>query len=214
MDLALLTAQEIAMFLDPENQALELRVRRDPQTHIFNPEASLPDPRTDPTVIQLLHAWAESGVFESGAATLPPARETTALKGIKRVSMTVEDTDSSDNHCKSTNDGLRLAAIRPITNAGLKVVTGDLASPALYLTVTAASIGTDRCAAFISVALRSVAYLVPGYQRIPRAGSSKLIEDASFLTSGGSEFAERVMDQVRRRVDGVVTQIALANQGR
>ena len=60
-DLALLTAREISTFLDPENQALELLIRRDPQTHIRNPEASLPDPRTDPTYIQLLHAWAESG---------------------------------------------------------------------------------------------------------------------------------------------------------
>ena len=93
-------------------------------------------------------------------------------------------------------------------------MAGDLASPALYLNVTAASIGTAGCAAFVSITLRSVAYLVPGYQRIPQAGSSKLIEDASFLTSAGSEFAERVRDQVRRRVDTVVAQIALANQGR
>src|SRR5437868_4136259 len=67
-DLALITAREISNFLDPESHARELLIRRNPQMHFPNPEASLPDPRTDPTLVQLLHAWAEGGEIELESA--------------------------------------------------------------------------------------------------------------------------------------------------
>jgi hypothetical protein len=227
-DLALLTAREIAKFLDPESQALELRIRRDPQTHIFNPEASLPDPRTDSTVIQLLHAWAESGLIESEATarqasasrigsnreSLQRATATVALRGIKSISVTIEDSDSSDAKCRPTNDALRLAAIGPIVNGRIKVVSNQVASPALYVGVTALSISIDGCGAFLSVTLRDLPYPTPGYRQPPKVVGRKVLEDGSLLTSPRSEFTERVRDQLRRTVDGFVSQVKLANQMR
>jgi hypothetical protein len=214
-DLALLTAREIAKFFDPESQALELQIRRNPLAVIRNPEASVPDPRTDPTLIQLLHAWAERGLIESeGAPGQAGAhRDTVALKRIKRVSLNVEDLDSSEDQCRSADAVLRRAAIGPLFDGKIKVVS-DLATPTLYVSVTAAPIGTAACAAFLSITLRNTAYPVPGYEGMPRADSRKVFEDASFLTSPGPEFGERVTDQVRRRVGGFVTEIKLAHQGR
>jgi len=227
-DLALLTAREIAKFLDPETQALELRILRDPQTHNFNPEASLPDPRTNSTFIQLLHAWAESGLIESEATarqasasqigsnreSLQRATATVALRGIKSISVTIEDSDSRDAKCRPTNDALRLAAIGPIVNGGIKVVSNQLASPALYVGVTALPLSIDGCGAFLSVALRDLPYPTPGYRQPPKVLGRKVLEDGSFLTSPGSEFTERVTDQLRRTVDDFVSQLKLANQMR
>jgi hypothetical protein len=216
-DLALLTAREIAKFLDPESQALELRILRDPQTHNFNPEASLPDPRTDSTLIQLLHAWAESGLIESEATarqSLQRATATGALRGIKSISVTIEDWDSRDAKCRTTNDTLRLAAIGPIVDGGIKVVSNQLASPALYVNVTALPISIDGCGAFLSVALRDLPYPAPGYRQPPKVLGRKVLEDGSLLTSPRSEFTERVTDQLRRTVDGFISQVKLANQMR
>jgi hypothetical protein len=216
-DLALLTAREIAKFLDPESQALELRILRDPQTHNFNPEASLPDPRTNSTVIQLLHAWAESGLIESEAtarqaSTSQIGSNRVALRGFKSISVTIDDSDSSDAKCRSTNDALRHAATGPIVNGGIKVVSNQLAFPALYVDVTALPISNDGCGAFLSVTLRDLPYPTPGYQQPPKVLGRKVLEAGSLLTSPRSEFTERVTDQLRRTVDGFVSQVKLANQ--
>jgi hypothetical protein len=222
-DLSLLTAREIAKFLDPESQALELRILRDPQTHNFNPEASLHDPRTDFTFIQLLHAWAESGLIESEATarqasasqireSLQRATGTVELRGIKSISVTIEDSDSRDAKCRPTNDALRLAAIGPIVNGGIKVVSNQLASPALYVGVTALPISIDGCGGFLSVTLRDLPYPTPGYQQPPKVVGRKVLEDGSLLTSPRSEFTERVTDQLRRTVDGFVSQVKLVSR--
>ena len=215
-DLALLTARGIAEFLDPEFQAYELLIRRDPQMHMPNPEATLPDPRTDPTLIQLLHAWAESGLLESEAdrGSSWRATETAALKGITSISVTIEDSDSSDDKCRLANDALRLAATSPIIDGGIKVVSDDRVSPALSVNVTALSTGADGCAAFLSVSLRDLPYVTPGDQRATQAVGRKLLEDGSWLTSPRSGFAQRVTEQLRRTVGGFVTQINLAHQTR
>jgi hypothetical protein len=213
-DLALLTARAIAKFLDPESQALELRILRDPQTHNFNPEASLPDPRTDSTSIQLLHAWAESGLIESEATNRESLQRaaTVALRGIKSISVTIENSDSRDAKCRPANDAWRLAAIGSIVSGGMKVVSNQLASPALYIDVTALPISIDGCAGFLSVALRDLPYPTPGYRQPPKVLGRKVLEGGSLLTSPRSEFTERVTDQLRRTVDGFVSQIKLANQ--
>jgi hypothetical protein len=206
-DLVLLTAR----FLDPERQAAELRHRRDPQTHIRNPEASLPDPRTDPTLIQLLHAWAESGLLESEA----PQRGTAAppaLKGIKAMSVNLEDADPKDARCSPANDAVRLAALGPISSGGIKVVSHELASPALYVGMTTLPIGPDACGAFLSVTLRDFPYVAPGYQQPPKTASRIVLESGLFVSSPAPEFTSRVTEQLRRTVDGYISQIKLARQ--
>src|SRR4029077_1875588 len=97
---------------------------------------------------------------------------------------------------------------------GIKIVSNQLASPALYVGVTALPISIDGCGAFLSVTLRDLPYPTPGYQQPPKALGRKILEDGSLLTSPRSELTGRVTDQVRRTVDGFVSQVKLANQTR
>jgi DNA-binding phage protein len=118
-DLALLTARQVADFLDPEARVRAIKTRRD--RHIADPE-TIPDSRTDPSIQSFLHSMAETGniellaemkqsaaaVKQAEAALYQPnvtstreslwrAMETVALKGIKSVAVTVEDSDKSSH---------------------------------------------------------------------------------------------------------------------
>jgi hypothetical protein len=246
-DLAVLTAEYAALYDDPAWR---------PRT----PDAR--DPRTDPALRRFLHTLAENGSVEGEAAmkeseaalkraeaalyqpqvtssheSLWRAMETVALKGIKSIAISVEDSDSRDNRCRPSNDALRLAASRPIVDGGIKVVS-DLVSPTLYVNVTALSISLDGCAAFLSVSLRDLSYFAASYQQALAAmghillmlpwqgdpkqppvhsvavstGSIQLIENGSLVTGPRSGFAERITDALRRTVDEFVTKIKLADQ--
>jgi hypothetical protein len=202
-DLALLTAREIADFLDPEFQARELVFRREPQTHLSNPEA-FDDPRLDPGIIQLLHSWAERGVLESETAAQQAAVNQAGSSLRQRVmslSVTVEDSDSRDNRCRPANDVLRVAAIDRIIDAGVKVVSEDDASHTVSIMLTALPIGGGGCAAFLSVSLRA---LPSEYQRAIQSVGSKLLENRTFLTGPQSEFAALVADGVRRGIGDTI----------
>jgi hypothetical protein len=217
-DLALLTAREISNFLDPEGHSRELLIRRNPQMHFPNPEASLPDPRTDPTLIQLLHAWAESGVIESQAAAPRRAGDqiesNAVLKGIRNIFVMIEESDSRDATCRPTNEALRRAAIDPIVGGGLRVVSKAASSPTLSVRLTALPLGSNGCAAFLSVSLRDLPYVTPGYESPPKIVGRKVLEEGNSLTSSTAEFAPRVIDQLRRTVAGFVGEVKLASRGR
>lgn len=212
-DLALLTVRAIADFLDPEIREAEILRRRDPQMHLMNPEA-LPDPRTDPAHIQLLHAWAETGVLESETAARQEAArattETVTLQGISRLSVTIEHPNVTGGQCVASRDSLQQAAVSRLLVAGIRAVSDAPASPMLDINVTTLSFSAERCAALVSVALRAVPDVAAGYYPF---GGRKLLEDRSVLASSASNFAERIADQLSRTVDAFVRRIS-ANQMR
>jgi hypothetical protein len=211
-DLALLTAREIRSFLDPEIVAYELLLRRRPIMHFADPEGSIPDPRTDPTLTQLLRAWAELGQIESEAAradSVNPLRpaESAALKRIGKMAVTVEEGYANDDGCRTDGSALRLAATDRLRGARITVASGDLVTPELSINVTALPIGADGCAAFVSLTLRDVPYVAPGYRPAPPVISRKLLVDGRFVASPRSGFRERVAAQVRQSVEVVASRI-------
>ena len=191
-DLALLTVRAIADFLDPEIREAEVVRRRDPQMHLMNPEA-LPDPRTDPSHIQILHAWAETGVLESDtAARQDAARATTGtvtLQGISSLSVTIEQPNVTGGQCVVSRDSLQQAAVSRLLDAGTRAVSDTPAPPMLDVNVTTLSFGAERCAALVSVALRAAPDVAAGYHPF---GGRKLLEDGSLLASSASDVAERI----------------------
>jgi hypothetical protein len=257
-DLVVLTANAVAFYNDPDFRARSVKDRR--ALHIANAE-TVPDPRTDPMMRSMLHSAAETGLLETETAlkraeaafmdmrkplvssdheSLWRAIETVALKGIKSISVSVEDSHPADDICRPTSEALRLAAIRPILDGGIKIVSDDLVSPTLDVNVTAFSTRPDGCAGFLSVSLRNESYVSPTYQHaLPAFGNLllmspwpgdesaeqpvihsvavskatiQLAEAGSLLTGPRSGFASRIADQLRRTVDNFVTQIKLANQ--
>jgi hypothetical protein len=211
-DLALLTVRAIADFLDPESRDAEVVRRRDPQMHLMNPEA-LPDPRTDPAHIQILHAWAETGVLESDTAARQEAETATtgtvALQGISSLSVTIEQPNITGGQCVVSRDALQQAAVSRLLVAGIRAPSDAPSSPMLDISVTTLSFGVERCAALVSVALRA-APDVTGYHPF---GGRKLLENRSLSASSASDLAEGIAAQLGRTVDAFARRIG-ANQMR
>jgi hypothetical protein len=161
----------------------------------------------------------------------PRVPEGEPLKGIKAVSVEV-DVSNQSAQCGITQEGLKLAAARPLLDGGIRVLDDQIAAsassdevflqlfgPKVVVAVNAVPI-PGGCAASVTVRLmeKGAARLV--HKNLP-PGPTPIIDDPvavellidDHLLSGAvADTVRRVEDSVRSQVDGFVTKIKLANQ--
>jgi hypothetical protein len=154
---------------------------------------SLMVPATSPDVIQ----WTE-GEFDR-----------VALGGLRKVAVLVEDIDDEGIACNINKESLRLAAARPLVDAGIYVPDYPVKA---HVDVSARRLSSGECVAFADVQVKAYAGVRVVHRPGPMLGTAELASYGDLIAGPASNFGSRVAARVRRFVEQFATRVKIANQ--
>jgi hypothetical protein len=156
----------------------------------------------------LLLVWTVVGPVV--AAPQLSQSERNSLQGLKVVQVIVEGLDSEAVQCNLDVEGLKLAAARPLVDAGISVGADEKVY--VYVLVSPLKLSGSLCVASVNVSARVlVNATLPHATAKPVAVEAVLWEHGGSLSGPASDFGQRVRTDVRDFVDRFATKVKLAN---
>ena len=148
------------------------------------------------------------------SALAPPVAQgpDAALKGLRKLSVVVEDLGSQEAACGLKQAAIETAVGKVLADAGVQVVRNSDEDTYLYVRIMSATASTGLCVSRYDIALYSHTMATMSYQTVPVLAQVSLFQKGGMAGGAPAAHAEAVGRGVKQYVDEIASRIRDANK--